>query len=185
MSLTTHTEQRERACAVSSDSWPRVLEQFEELKSCSLPLYDRPPSLSFPTDEPPPLSAPHPPAPFFVTPPQPFDPTRGHSSPRHAPLHTSSYVRYPPLATPRGPGKSFAVPMVNDLQGHRKQFPVFEGSHGFHHSTFECLLSAGLVPRTTPAFVTSGSPTPLLDGLLGITPYRGAFSYSPESPRFS
>jgi succinate dehydrogenase (ubiquinone) membrane anchor subunit len=31
------------------------------------------------------------------------------------------------------------------------------------------LLSAGLVPLTAAAFVTSGSPAPLLDGLLGIT----------------
>jgi succinate dehydrogenase (ubiquinone) membrane anchor subunit len=48
-------------------------------------------------------------------------------------------------------------------------FPPSSRSHGSYHWTFERLLSAGLVPLTAAAFVTSGSPTPLLDGLLGIS----------------
>ncbi|KAH9979472.1 CybS-domain-containing protein [Lactifluus volemus] len=47
-------------------------------------------------------------------------------------------------------------------------FPTPSKSHGSYHWTFERLLSAGLVPLTAAAFVTSGSPAPLLDGLLGI-----------------
>lgn len=48
-------------------------------------------------------------------------------------------------------------------------FPPANRSHGSHHWTFERLLAAGLVPLTGAAFVTSGSFTPLLDGLLGIS----------------
>jgi succinate dehydrogenase (ubiquinone) membrane anchor subunit len=48
-------------------------------------------------------------------------------------------------------------------------FPPPKRSHGSHHWTFERLLSAGLVPLTAAAFVTSGSTAPLLDGLLGIS----------------
>lgn len=48
-------------------------------------------------------------------------------------------------------------------------FPPANRSHGSYHWTFERLLAAGLVPLTGAAFVTSGSPTPLLDGLLGIS----------------
>jgi len=48
-------------------------------------------------------------------------------------------------------------------------FPPSKRTHGSYHWTFERLLSAGLVPLTAAAFVTSGSPTPLLDGLLGIS----------------
>jgi len=48
-------------------------------------------------------------------------------------------------------------------------FPVPQRSVGSHHWTFERLLSAGLVPLTAAAFVTSGSPSPLLDGLIGIS----------------
>ena len=48
-------------------------------------------------------------------------------------------------------------------------FPPPQKSAGSHHWTFERLLSAGLVPLTAAAFVTSGSPAPLLDGLLGIS----------------
>jgi succinate dehydrogenase (ubiquinone) membrane anchor subunit len=47
-------------------------------------------------------------------------------------------------------------------------FPTPSKSQGAYHWTFERLLSAGLVPLTAAAFVTSGSPTPLLDGLLGV-----------------
>jgi succinate dehydrogenase (ubiquinone) membrane anchor subunit len=48
-------------------------------------------------------------------------------------------------------------------------FPPANRSHGSYHWTFERLLAAGLVPLTGAAFVTSGSFTPLLDGLLGIS----------------
>ena len=48
-------------------------------------------------------------------------------------------------------------------------FPPTNKSHGSHHWTFERLLSAGLVPLIGAAFVTSGTSTPLLDGLLGIS----------------
>ena len=48
-------------------------------------------------------------------------------------------------------------------------FPPSSKSHGSYHWSFERLLAAGLVPLTTAAFVTSGSPAPLLDGLLGVS----------------
>ncbi|KAI0296728.1 CybS-domain-containing protein [Multifurca ochricompacta] len=48
-------------------------------------------------------------------------------------------------------------------------FPPPSKSHGSHHWSFERLLSAGLVPLTAAAFVSSGSPTPLIDGLLGLS----------------
>lgn len=48
-------------------------------------------------------------------------------------------------------------------------FPTPQRSAGSHHWTFERLLSAGLVPLTAAAFVTSGSHAALLDGLLGIS----------------
>lgn len=48
-------------------------------------------------------------------------------------------------------------------------FPPANRTHGSHHWTFERLLAAGLVPLTGAAFVTSGSPAPLLDGLLGLS----------------
>ena len=48
-------------------------------------------------------------------------------------------------------------------------FPPPQRSAGSHHWTFERLLSAGLVPLTAAAFVTSGSHAALLDGLLGIS----------------
>ena len=48
-------------------------------------------------------------------------------------------------------------------------FPPPSKSHGSYHWSFERLLAAGLVPLTTAAFVTSGSPAPLLDGLLGVS----------------
>jgi succinate dehydrogenase (ubiquinone) membrane anchor subunit len=47
-------------------------------------------------------------------------------------------------------------------------FPPPSKSQGAYHWTFERLLSAGLIPLTAAAFVTSGSATPLLDGLLGV-----------------
>ncbi|KAG5644531.1 hypothetical protein DXG03_008185 [Asterophora parasitica] len=48
-------------------------------------------------------------------------------------------------------------------------FPTPSRSHGSHHWAFERLLSAGLVPITAAAFVTSGSNYPIVDGLLGIS----------------
>ncbi|KAI0825659.1 mitochondrial inner membrane protein [Irpex lacteus] len=48
-------------------------------------------------------------------------------------------------------------------------FPPPNRTHGSHHWAFERLLSAGLVPLTAAAFVTSGSAYPVLDGLLGIS----------------
>lgn len=47
-------------------------------------------------------------------------------------------------------------------------FPAPSKSHGSYHWAFERLLSAGLVPLTAAAFVTSGTNYPVLDGLLGI-----------------
>lgn len=48
-------------------------------------------------------------------------------------------------------------------------FPPPSKSHGSYHWAFERLLSAGLVPLTAAAFVTSGSNYPVVDGLLGIS----------------
>ncbi|OBZ77770.1 Succinate dehydrogenase [ubiquinone] cytochrome b small subunit, mitochondrial [Grifola frondosa] len=48
-------------------------------------------------------------------------------------------------------------------------FPPPSKTHGSYHWAFERLLSAGLVPLTVAAFVTSGSSYPVLDGLLGIS----------------
>ena len=63
-------------------------------------------------------------------------------------------------------------------------FPPSKRSHGPYHWTFGLLLSAGIVPLATAAFVTSGSPITLLVGLLGISlivyPYWGVFSYNPS-----
>ncbi|KAI9507656.1 CybS-domain-containing protein [Russula earlei] len=63
------------------------------------------------------------------------------------------------------PGGPIYKGTVNDAT----TFPPAKKSVGSHHWTFERLLSAGLVPLTAAAFVTSGSATPLLDGLLGIS----------------
>lgn len=48
-------------------------------------------------------------------------------------------------------------------------FPPPSKSHGSYHWAFERLLSAGLVPLTAAAFVTSGSNYPVLDGILGVS----------------
>jgi len=48
-------------------------------------------------------------------------------------------------------------------------FPPPSASHGSYHWAFERLLSAGLVPLTAAAFVTSGSNYPILDGILGVS----------------
>ncbi|TFY77698.1 hypothetical protein EWM64_g6310 [Hericium alpestre] len=47
-------------------------------------------------------------------------------------------------------------------------FPPPSKTHGSYHWAFERLLSAGLVPLTAAAFVTSGTSAPLLDGILGF-----------------
>lgn len=49
------------------------------------------------------------------------------------------------------------------------EFPPPSKSHGSYHWAFERLLSAGLVPLTAAAFVTSGSNYPVLDGILGVS----------------
>jgi CybS, succinate dehydrogenase cytochrome B small subunit len=48
-------------------------------------------------------------------------------------------------------------------------FPTPSRSAGSHHWAFERLLSAGLVPLTVAAFVTSGTEYPILDGVLGVS----------------
>ncbi|THV04545.1 mitochondrial inner membrane protein [Dendrothele bispora CBS 962.96] len=61
------------------------------------------------------------------------------------------------------PGGPIYKGTVNDPT----EFPPPSRTHGSYHWAFERLLSAGLVPMTAAAFVTSGSSYPLLDGLLG------------------
>ncbi|KZT03108.1 mitochondrial inner membrane protein [Laetiporus sulphureus 93-53] len=63
------------------------------------------------------------------------------------------------------PGGPIYKGTVNDAT----TFPPPSKTHGSYHWDFERLLSAGLVPMTIAAFVTSPSNYPLLDGLLGIT----------------
>jgi succinate dehydrogenase (ubiquinone) membrane anchor subunit len=48
-------------------------------------------------------------------------------------------------------------------------FPPPSRSAGSYHWAFERLLSAGLVPLTVAAFVTSGTNYPVLDGVLGVS----------------
>lgn len=48
-------------------------------------------------------------------------------------------------------------------------FPPPSRTAGSHHWAFERLLSAGLVPLTVAAFVTSGTNYPILDGVLGVS----------------
>lgn len=48
-------------------------------------------------------------------------------------------------------------------------FPPASRVHGSYHWAFERLLSAGLIPLTVAAFVTSTTAHPILDGLLGAT----------------
>jgi hypothetical protein len=48
-------------------------------------------------------------------------------------------------------------------------FPPSKRSHETYYWTLERLLSVGLVPLAAAAFVTSGSPMTLFDGLLGIS----------------
>jgi CybS, succinate dehydrogenase cytochrome B small subunit len=47
--------------------------------------------------------------------------------------------------------------------------PPFKKVHGSYHWTFEHLLSACLISLAAVAFVASGSPTLLLDCLIGIS----------------
>ena len=48
-------------------------------------------------------------------------------------------------------------------------FPSPSRVHGSYHWAFERLLSAGLIPLTVAAFVTSTTAHPILDGLLGVS----------------
>ncbi|TFK32045.1 CybS-domain-containing protein, partial [Crucibulum laeve] len=48
-------------------------------------------------------------------------------------------------------------------------FPPPSRVHVSYHWAFERLLSAGLVPLTVAAFVTSPSTYPVLDGILGVS----------------
>jgi len=65
-------------------------------------------------------------------------------------------------------------------------FPPSSKSQGSYHWAFERLLSAGLVPLTAAAFVTSGSHYPVLDGLLGISlimhSHMGVRDVDPNNP---
>ncbi|KAI0051851.1 mitochondrial inner membrane protein [Auriscalpium vulgare] len=63
------------------------------------------------------------------------------------------------------PGGPIYKGTVNDPTS----FPPPSKSHGSYHWAFERLLSAGLVPLTAAAFVTSGTSAPLIDGLLGVS----------------
>ncbi|KZP25857.1 SDHD, membrane anchor subunit of succinate dehydrogenase [Athelia psychrophila] len=74
---------------------------------------------------------------------------------RHASTSTTPYV----------PGGPIIQGTVNDPT----TFPESDRSHGSYHWAFERLLSAGLVPLTAAAFVTSGSNYPILDGILGVS----------------
>ncbi|KAF9445587.1 hypothetical protein P691DRAFT_675283 [Macrolepiota fuliginosa MF-IS2] len=63
------------------------------------------------------------------------------------------------------PGGPIYKGTVNDPTS----FPPPSRVHGSYHWAFERLLSAGLVPLTVAAFVTSGSANPILDGILGVS----------------
>jgi succinate dehydrogenase (ubiquinone) membrane anchor subunit len=47
-------------------------------------------------------------------------------------------------------------------------FPTPSRTHGSYHWAFERILSAGLVPLTGAAFVTSSTAYPVVDALLGV-----------------
>ncbi|KAK0450437.1 mitochondrial inner membrane protein [Desarmillaria tabescens] len=74
---------------------------------------------------------------------------------RHASSDPSLYI----------PGGPVYKGTVNDPT----TFPKPSRSAGSYHWAFERLLSAGLVPLTAAAFVTSGSNYPVLDGVLGAS----------------
>ncbi|KAJ3500915.1 hypothetical protein NLJ89_g9577 [Agrocybe chaxingu] len=63
------------------------------------------------------------------------------------------------------PGGPILRGTVNDPTTFPKPSPI----HGSYHWAFERLLSAGLVPLTAAAFVTSGSNYPIVDALLGVS----------------
>ncbi|KAK7062578.1 membrane anchor subunit of succinate dehydrogenase, Sdh4 [Paramarasmius palmivorus] len=63
------------------------------------------------------------------------------------------------------PGGPIYKGTVNDPTS----FPPPSRTHGSYHWAFERLLSAGLVPMTVAAFVTSGTNYPILDGILGVS----------------
>ncbi|KAF7974100.1 hypothetical protein HWV62_13419 [Athelia sp. TMB] len=65
----------------------------------------------------------------------------------------------------RSPSAAIYKGTVNDPT----TFPPPSKSHGSYHWAFERLLSAGLVPLTAAAFVTSGTNYPILDGVLGVS----------------
>ncbi|KAI0034805.1 mitochondrial inner membrane protein [Vararia minispora EC-137] len=60
-------------------------------------------------------------------------------------------------------------PIYKGTPNEATEFPTPSRVHGSYHWSFERLLSAGLVPLTAAAFVTSGSSYPMLDGILGVT----------------
>ena len=67
------------------------------------------------------------------------------------------------------PCLSFSIAIIRGTVNDPTTFPPPSRTHGSYHWAFERLLSAGLVPLTVAAFVTSGSNYPVLDGLLGIS----------------
>ncbi|KAL4267507.1 Succinate dehydrogenase [ubiquinone] cytochrome b small subunit [Pleurotus pulmonarius] len=84
---------------------------------------------------------------------------------RRIPTVAALQVRNSTASTVYVPGGPIYKGTVNDPT----TFPAPSKSHGSYHWTFERLLSAGLVPLTAAAFVTSGTNYPVLDGLLGIS----------------
>ncbi|KAH9475526.1 Succinate dehydrogenase [ubiquinone] cytochrome b small subunit, mitochondrial [Psilocybe cubensis] len=60
-------------------------------------------------------------------------------------------------------------PIIQGTVNDPTTFPAPSRTHGSYHWSFERLLSAGLVPLTAAAFVTTGSNYPVLDGLLGVS----------------
>ncbi|KAF4578216.1 membrane anchor subunit of succinate dehydrogenase, Sdh4 [Pleurotus pulmonarius] len=86
-------------------------------------------------------------------------------SARRLPTVAALQVRNSTASTAYVPGGPIYKGTVNDPT----TFPAPSKSHGSYHWAFERLLSAGLVPLTAAAFVTSGTNYPVLDGLLGIS----------------
>ncbi|KAF9488948.1 SDHD, membrane anchor subunit of succinate dehydrogenase [Pleurotus eryngii] len=86
-------------------------------------------------------------------------------SARRLPTAAALQVRNSTVSTAYVPGGPIYKGTVNDPT----IFPAPSKSHGSYHWAFERLLSAGLVPLTAAAFVTSGTNYPVLDGLLGIS----------------
>lgn len=68
---------------------------------------------------------------------------------------------YQPTYVPGGP---ILKGTVNDPTS----FPTPSRTHGSYHWAFERILSAGLVPLTGAAFVTSATAYPVVDALLGV-----------------